>query len=113
MIFIMGIACNTFWIIYPILDGSPGEKRLPFLAWFPYDYKISPLYELTFVFEILTTNYVTLIHVNTDFIIFGLNVCAGCQFDMLSDNLRNLSNSSCNATKDLVNCIIYHKQILR
>jgi hypothetical protein len=29
----------TFWTIFPILDGTVKDYRLPFSAWYPHDYK--------------------------------------------------------------------------
>lgn len=116
VLLLMCVSCNTFWMIYPLLDSSLQEKRLPFLAWYPFDYKISPYYEITYIFQTLSTMYFTLIHINIDTIISGFNVYAGCQFDLLGDNIRHFADS-CRNNSDvntcLINCILHHKKILR
>ncbi|XP_063925979.1 odorant receptor Or1-like [Zophobas morio] len=107
---------NTFWAIYPMMDKSE-EKRLPFLGWYPYDYKKSPYYEITYVYQVIGICYLTTVHVNVDTLISAFNVYTSCQFDMLTDNIRNLANVAQRATNDvyhnMLRCVDHHKNILR
>lgn len=106
---------NMFWAIYPLLDKSNGERRLPFLAWYPWNTKRTPLYEITYVYQIISVSFITTVHVNVDVLVAALNIFNGSQFDILCDNLRNLHNFIENATvkENLVHCIKHHKEILK
>lgn len=50
----MCIGSNLFWAIYPLVDNAEGERRFPFLAWYPYDAQKSPYYELTYVYQTIS-----------------------------------------------------------
>lgn len=106
---------NMFWAVYPLFDET--DRRLPFLAWYPYDTRISPMYEITYVHQILSVCFITTIHVNVDALAAALNVFNSSQFDILEDNLRNLHKLNRNGVVDigqnLVYCIKHHKHILR
>ncbi|KAJ3663624.1 hypothetical protein Zmor_007867 [Zophobas morio] len=107
-------ACNFFWLI-PLLTRRSGDKNLPFLVWYPFDCSKSPYFDIMYVYQICSTSYCTLVHTNVDTLISGFNVYIGCQLDMLSDNLRDMEkcgNDKFNVGDDLINCVIYHKQIL-
>ncbi|KAJ3663599.1 hypothetical protein Zmor_007846 [Zophobas morio] len=107
---------NTFWAIYPMMDKSE-EKRLPFLGWYPYDYKKSPYYEITYIYQVIGICYLSTLHVNVDQLISAFNVYTSSQFDMLRDNIRNLANvdqtSSNDVYHNMLRCVEHHKNILR
>jgi hypothetical protein len=111
----MGCGNNLFWALFPLLDKTAGEKRLPFLAWYPYNTKVSPLYEITYVYQIVSVGFITTVHVNVDALVAAVNVFNGSQFDILCDNLRNLHNLAVagDINAKLVYCIDHHKQTLR
>ncbi|KAJ3635808.1 hypothetical protein MTP99_008684 [Tenebrio molitor] len=111
---IMCCGTNLFWAIFPLLDKTAGEKRLPFLAWYPYNTKVSPLYEITYVYQIVSVGFITTVHVNVDALVAAVNVFNGSQFDILCDNLRNLHNLAVagDINDKLVYCIDHHKQTL-
>ncbi|KAJ3645574.1 hypothetical protein Zmor_007877 [Zophobas morio] len=115
-IYRMLVVLCTSWIAfsmtYPLLDASAGEKRLPFLAWYPYDYKISPLYEITYSIQVIGSSYLTFVHLCVDNLNYIMNVYIKCQFDMLSDNLRNFTKISSDFNKGLIECVLHHKRIL-
>ncbi|KAJ3635807.1 hypothetical protein MTP99_008683 [Tenebrio molitor] len=111
---IMCCGCNLFWALFPLLDKTTGERRLPFLAWYPYDTQISPLYEITYVYQIVSVGVITTIHVNIDALLAAINLFNGSQFDILCDNLRNLHNLAVpgGINDKLIYCIEHHKQTL-
>ncbi|KAJ3645572.1 hypothetical protein Zmor_007875 [Zophobas morio] len=112
MFMVLCFSCNAFWMIYPLMDTSVKEKRLPFLAWYPYDYKISPLYEVTYFFQVISVSYLTLVHLNVDHLMYTFNVYTKCQFDILCDNLRNFTKISSDFNNGLKVCVLHHKKIL-
>lgn len=111
--FLMCLLTNIVWGILPFLNKS-GEKQLPFMAWYPWDYTVSPYYELTFVHQILGGTLLTVNALSFDGIVAALNIFNGNQFDILSDNLRNLQIDGLDTVKEkLRNCIEHHIQILK
>lgn len=100
----------VFWSVFPILDTSH-EQRLPFLAWYPFNYQTSPYYELVYVYQIMSTSYIGSVNLNIDTLIACLNMYSGCQFDLLCDNLKNIEGVKEN-NNQLVQCILHHKMIL-
>ena len=113
-LFSLCILPNMFWAIYPLLDTTSTEqKRLPFLAWYPFDTTTSPMYELTYIYQISSIVYITAIHINIDALVAALNVFNGSQFDILCDNLRNLHKLGENILKNFIGCVKHHKEILR
>ncbi|XP_044270427.1 odorant receptor Or1-like [Tribolium madens] len=113
---IFRILCyNTcfFWCAYPILDKRIKQHKLPFLAWYPYDSSVSPMYEITYFYQAVAIWYIVIISFNTDVLIGALNMFVGAQCDILCDNLRNLAKNGINElNQNLINCIKHHKAIL-
>ncbi|XP_063925999.1 odorant receptor Or1-like [Zophobas morio] len=112
MFMVTALGGNLFWAAFPLFDTANGEKRLPFLAWYPYDTSISPFYQITYVHQVLTYTYIGFTHINTDTFIAALNMYISSQFDILCDNLKNLHFSN-NVKANLVKCIKHHWLILR
>ncbi|KAJ3663632.1 hypothetical protein Zmor_007874 [Zophobas morio] len=112
MFMVVCFSSSAFWMTFPLLDASAEEKRLPFLAWYPYDYKISPLYEITYGFQVISVSYLSLIHLNVDHLMYTFNVYTKCQFDILCDNLRNFTKVSSDLNNNLITCVLDHKRIL-
>lgn len=107
---IISAGAIVFWAVFPILDQSH-ESRLPFLAWYPFDYKVSPYYELVYIYQIMSTSYIGSVNLNIDTLIACLNMYAGCQFDLLCDNLRNIQKCK-GEERLLMQCILHHRMIL-
>ncbi|RZC35671.1 7tm 6 domain containing protein [Asbolus verrucosus] len=109
------MACGAifFWSTYPILDNSVKEYRLPFLAWYPYDTKISPYYEITYIYQILGIIFVAITAISVDTLIAALNVYIGAQFDILCDDIKHLYDILTDTNKKLLNCISHHREILK
>ncbi|RZC42374.1 7tm 6 domain containing protein [Asbolus verrucosus] len=115
--FIMVSSDIAFWSTFPILDKSVKEYRLPFLAWFPYNTKISPLYEMTYIYQIISVCFIATVNLNIDTLIAALNMYIGAQCDILCDDLRNLRNFGGEVPNDVnggfIKCTKHHKEILR
>ncbi|XP_068912914.1 odorant receptor Or1-like [Tenebrio molitor] len=115
-----GNACCTLflWAVFPIIDNTVKEFRLPLLVWYPYNTKISPLYEITYIYQIICCYFICIINISVDTLIAALNMYIGAQCDILCDDLRNIDDYSKNSSVDIVNerwinCIMHHKEILR
>ncbi|KAJ3635798.1 hypothetical protein MTP99_008677 [Tenebrio molitor] len=102
-----------FWATYPILDKSVQQRRLPFLAWYPYDTTISPLYEFTYIYQIISVAFIAAATLSIDTLIAALNMFIGAQCDILCDDLRHLPGDEPDFNRTLLKCIEHHKEILR
>ncbi|KAJ3636021.1 hypothetical protein MTP99_008872 [Tenebrio molitor] len=108
---VLTIITLHLWTFFPILDGTVKEHRLPFWAWYPYDAHSSPLYELTYVHQIISVWCLAMANVNMDALIAALMMFISAQCDVLSDNLKGLTGDDFN--DKLVECIKHHKRIVR
>ncbi|RZB39721.1 7tm 6 domain containing protein [Asbolus verrucosus] len=112
-----GVFCSGWLILcslFPILDKSSKDYRLPCLAWYPYDTNTSPQYELTYLYQAVAMNFLALVNVNIDALIAALNMYVGTQFDILCDDLRNLhkEETSEEVNEKLIKCVHHHREIL-
>ncbi|KAH0820907.1 hypothetical protein MTP99_008857 [Tenebrio molitor] len=112
---VMALCIVSLRTFFPLLDGTVKDYRLPLRAWYPYDYKTSPLYEITYLHQVICDWISATATVNTDTFIAALMMCIGTQCDILSDNLRHLTNCEDDGefNKKLVDCIEHHKKIVR
>ncbi|RZC39169.1 hypothetical protein BDFB_014760, partial [Asbolus verrucosus] len=76
----MAYGSMFFWSTYPIFDNSVKKCRLPFLAWYPYNTKISPYYEITYVYQVFAIIFLATTAVSVDNLIAALNVYIGAQY---------------------------------
>ena len=113
-IFITSCSGFSIFILIPILINS-GDRQLPFLAWYPFSTDSSPVFEITYVFQFALTSYLSLSCLFVDVLVCVFNMYIGCQFDLLSDNLRIFfkeGDTHTEARKNLRRCIRHHKEIL-
>ncbi|RZC42564.1 7tm 6 domain containing protein, partial [Asbolus verrucosus] len=107
-----------FWSMYPVFDRTVKNYRLPFLAWYPYNTKISPLYELTYIHQALSIVFIAVATMGIDNLIAALNMFIAAQLDILSNDLKNLNrvnnnNNSVDVVNDLKQCVHHHREILK
>ncbi|XP_063926028.1 odorant receptor Or1-like [Zophobas morio] len=87
------LACTVvLWSSFPLLDKSYKESRLPFVAWYPYDYTKSPLYEITYFYQSFSLAFLNVCNSNLDMFAVCLMICIGAQCDILCDNLKGLGH---------------------
>ncbi|RZC35283.1 7tm 6 domain containing protein, partial [Asbolus verrucosus] len=105
----------TLWSVFPILDKSVQQHRLPFAAWYPYDTKKSPFYELTYLHQVVSIWFLSTANLHMDTMLTALMMYIGVQCDILCDNLKNLENElgyRMGFKEKLIDCIKHHKEIL-
>ena len=108
------LATLISWSVFPIMDGSFREYRLPFSAWYPYNTKVSPHYEITYIYQVLSIWFLALSNVNMDTLIAALMMYVGTQCDILSDDVKNLGSGGVSEfNTNLLNCMNHHRNILR
>ncbi|KAJ3663332.1 hypothetical protein Zmor_007623 [Zophobas morio] len=100
------------WSILPFLTKSVEKRQLPYPAWYPYNNTISPLYELTFLYQVLGMWYIILSNVNIDTFFYALLTYIVIQCDILCDNSKNLASGNLTFNERLISCIEHHKEIL-
>ncbi|KAJ3663416.1 hypothetical protein Zmor_007680 [Zophobas morio] len=106
------------WLSFPILDKSYKNSRLPCAAWYPYDFRKTPFYEITYFYQILSLCYLNVCNTNMDMLSVCLMVYIGAQCDILCDNLRSLGKCDEESrsevfNRELVEIIEHHKEILK
>ncbi|RZC37029.1 7tm 6 domain containing protein [Asbolus verrucosus] len=102
---------STLWLVFPLLDKTFKEYRLPFPAWYPYHTQKSPLYEISYLHQVIGLGIAAVVDANLDTLIFSFMLIIGGQCDILCDNLRKIKFE--NFTEDFSVCIQHHKLILR
>nr|XP_015833040.1 PREDICTED: odorant receptor Or1 isoform X2 [Tribolium castaneum] len=107
------LVANTVFLFVslPILSKSTKLYRLPLEAWYPYNTQKSPNYEITYLYQFISTLFRGMASVSMDTFIAALNMYIGVQCDILCDNLRNLNET--NFMENLSLCIKHHKAIVR
>ena len=104
----------TAWTIYPVMDGSVKDYRLPFSAWYPYNSRISPYYEITYGYQVLCIWFSAFAVINTDSMITALMMFIRAQCDILNDSVKNLGSlSSADYNSNLLQCVHHHRTIIR
>jgi hypothetical protein len=108
---VLVVGTLLLWTFFPILDGTVKEHRLPFWAWYPYDAHTAPLYQITYLYQVVSIWFLAIANVNMDTLIAALMVFTATQCDILCDNLKNLRGEDFN--ERLLQCIEHHKKIVR
>ncbi|RZC34801.1 7tm 6 domain containing protein [Asbolus verrucosus] len=94
------------------------DYEFPLPAWYPYNTKQSPIYEITYAYQAVSTWILVSTDVNIDMFLAALMMYVGAQCNILCDNLRNLKNCYTengwfDFNDNLIGCIKHHKEILR
>ncbi|KAJ3663339.1 hypothetical protein Zmor_007628 [Zophobas morio] len=98
------------WSIVPLFDHD--KRRLPLEAWYPYDIKLSPYYEITYICQVVSIWFLATANMNMDSFMAALMMFIGTQCDILCDDLRNLPEKD-EFNKKLLDCVTHHKDVLR
>lgn len=99
------------WEIFPILSGKTRSYSLPFPAWYPFNVKSSPAYELTYLHQLISHIFIATGGCNVDMLVIALMMYVGVECEILCDDLKNLDPRD--FTGSLKSCIRHHKEILK
>ncbi|KAJ3663367.1 hypothetical protein Zmor_007648 [Zophobas morio] len=108
------ITAVLLYCLFPLVNGTFKEFRLPYWAWYPYDTKISPNYEFTYIYQVVSIAMLASVNINMDTLIAALMMYVAIQCDILSDNLKHVKNDEDSQfVKELEYHVTHHKMILR
>ncbi|KAJ3663364.1 hypothetical protein Zmor_007646 [Zophobas morio] len=102
-----------FLFFFPLMDGSYKEYRLPFWAWYPFDTKNSPMYEIMYIYQVGSSWFLASCDVIMDTIFAALMTYIMAQCDILCHDLRNITEDDDSYSTKFIRCIKHHKKILR
>ncbi|RZC33563.1 7tm 6 domain containing protein, partial [Asbolus verrucosus] len=80
------ILVNTTIVLWAILPLFNKEKDLPFKALFPYDTTASPIYEITYLHQVIGIFLCAMASLNIDIFMAALMMIVGAQCDLLCDD---------------------------
>ena len=101
----------VLWSVFPLVDGTFRQYRLPYSVWYPYNTKKSPMYEITYFYQMVSFWTIAITDFNMDTMVAALMMFSDAQCDILCNDLKNLPSSNYN--EKLILCIKHHKKILR
>ncbi|KAF7276713.1 hypothetical protein GWI33_009894, partial [Rhynchophorus ferrugineus] len=87
--FVLAGGTQTFWSIKPYIQGT---RSLPTKAWYPFDYFKSPYFDITSIYQTITSAYMIVHTINVDVLIDDFIIIIGAQCDMLRYTLQNLNH---------------------
>ncbi|KAJ3663349.1 hypothetical protein Zmor_007635 [Zophobas morio] len=105
-------ATVALWSVIPILDQTIKEYRLPVFAWYPYNTKISPLYEITYFYQVISLWFLGIANLNIDSLISALMTYVSALCDILSDDIKTLKSESENIHEKIIFCVRRHQEVL-
>ncbi|XP_044587114.1 odorant receptor Or1-like [Cotesia glomerata] len=86
-----GTIAVSCWGATPIADAIAGNtRRLPMEAWYPYDTKKSPAFEITSGHQAIAVIIACFHNIAMDTLITGLINAACCQLEIIKQNLKNI-----------------------
>jgi hypothetical protein len=101
----------VMWDVFPILTGRTKAFALPFPTWYPFDVKASPVYELVYLYQLISHFVLACAACNVDMLVIALMMSVGVQCEILCDDLNNMDSQD--FATSLRSCIRHHKDILR
>lgn len=111
------LSAAFFLSTYPILDKSYKHYRLPYMAWYPFNTKESPFYEITFAYQFLGVIFIAATAVSVDTLITGLDVCITAQFHILNDDIKSIFDEKKPIGNiyehKFLNCVSHHREIIK
>lgn len=109
------------------------DTYLPYNCWYPYDFKKSPYYELSWIHQLISVYYCCVVIVNFDMFAVTLMIYIGQECDMLVNTVENIEEFTARKVtpqdhrktigksknfimtrinSTLIDCIKRHKEIL-
>ncbi|XP_014297324.2 odorant receptor Or1 [Microplitis demolitor] len=88
-----GTVAVLCWGLTPLADAVAGNtRRLPMEAWYPYDTKKSPAFEITSGHQAVAVIIACFHNIGMDTLVTGLINAACCQLEIIKQNLKNVGS---------------------
>nr|XP_015833153.1 PREDICTED: odorant receptor Or1-like isoform X1 [Tribolium castaneum] len=113
MFWISAVFAMCLFGAFPIVESTYKEFRLPYLAWYPFDTKSSPFYEIMYLHQFVSSYTIAIVDIGADTLIAALNVFVATQCEILCDNIRNINGSVEEMDSKWKECFTHHKEILK
>lgn len=102
------VSGTVIYVLSPLLDKEM-KGSLLYAAWYPYNIKETPQYEITLSYQTLSLFVHACINTSSDLYFSALNLFIGCQYEFLCHQLKILNFQNKNA---IIRCIEHHKRII-
>jgi hypothetical protein len=95
-------ATSGFMALHPLItlfeenvhnSNQSAQMNLPFKTWYPYFKEDNSYYEIQYVFQMISAIFVSTYFAAMDTLSIALLAYVACQFQLLSDTLRNMSDN--------------------
>lgn len=104
----------SFWTFFPITDKSYKQHRLPFACWYPYNTNKTPLYQITYFYQIASLIFMGLTTNCANFLTSSLCAFVGSQFDLMCNNIKDLGYcSKPEIKKQLFKCMNHYNHVIK
>ncbi|CAK9813033.1 Odorant receptor 49b [Anthophora plagiata] len=105
------IELTAFGIWIASIFTSFKINKLPLRVWLPFDYKSTLfVFVLTYIYQFLSTIFITIIIIGSDSLFNGLLIHVYCQFEILQHRLNNIKTDQEYSVKQ---CAYHHNCIYK
>ncbi|XP_026324100.1 putative odorant receptor 85d [Hyposmocoma kahamanoa] len=105
------IPAAMFWCIVPAFQS---DTSLPLKTVFPFDWKINPMFAITYVYTSISVTVLAVSDAAENFVVSGLMIMGSAQLDVLSFALQNIGRNENNADyEETITCIKHHQNIIK
>ncbi|XP_044253068.1 odorant receptor 83a-like [Tribolium madens] len=83
-------SCMFVCSVVPVLLAlASGNLEMPLPAWFPYDYNKSPIFEITYIWQVFCYITLAVMYGTSDIFFYCITIVIGQQFKILASNFKN------------------------
>ncbi|XP_044259419.1 odorant receptor Or1-like [Tribolium madens] len=111
------ITCAS-WGISPLLDTTvTNGRKLPLSGWYPFETEASPIFELTYAYQMFVTTVGGLGNISMDTFLSGCIMNLSAQISVLNNALENMKSQQVNTdektNESLIKNVVHHRNILQ
>lgn len=110
VVFLIGVVSTVFSYIVSSSLNNWKNKSLFCPSWYPYNTKLSPFFEITYLHQVMAIILLAFINTFMDMLFCFLQIFIECQFGLLCDSLQRMKHSK---KTEIRRCIQHHQKILK